>query len=131
MPSTDFNKFSYLVVDDDALARDLLGSTLTFIGATQVFFAQDDASACRLAQQSRPDFVLLDIYMPGTDGWALLVKLRQVLPLAAILMVTGSTRNADFNKSMEQHVDGFCIKPVMPDVLKKALVRAWERRQRA
>jgi DNA-binding NarL/FixJ family response regulator len=129
MPSIDLNKCSFLVVDDDDLARDVIGNTLNFIGATQVFFAEDGASAYRLAQANQPDFVLLDLYMPELDVWDLLKKLRQVLPRAAMLMVTGSHRNADFIESLHQQVDGFCIKPVMPDVMEKALIGARQRRQ--
>jgi CheY-like chemotaxis protein len=129
MTNIDIGKFSYLVVDDDDLAREVIGATLTRIGATQVLFAEDAKSAFRMAQQHRPDFILLDIYMPDMDGWALLEKVRLVLPQVAVLMVTGSHQRTDFTQSMEQQVDGFCVKPVMPDVMEKALITARRRRQ--
>jgi DNA-binding NarL/FixJ family response regulator len=129
MTNNDIQKYSYLIIDDDELARDVLSNTLNFIGATQLFFAEDAATAYRLAQQHRPDFILLDIYMPEVDGWALLDQLRQVAPQAAIVMVTGSHQQADFAQSMQQRVDGFCIKPVMPDVMRKSLINARRRKQ--
>jgi len=46
-------------------------------------------------------------------------------------MVTGSVLPADFNKSMNQRVDGYCIKPVLPEILRKTLVNASSRRQAA
>jgi CheY-like chemotaxis protein len=131
MTNNDFGKFSYLVVDDDDLAREVIGATLTRIGATQVLFAEDAKFALRMVQQHRPDFILLDIYMPDVDGWALLEKVRVVLPHVAVLMVTGSHQRTDFTQSMEQQVDGFCVKPVMPDVMEKALITARRRRQAA
>lgn len=131
MTKNDIDQFSYLVVDDDDLSLDVIGATLTRIGATEVFFAEDANAALRMAQQHRPDFVLLDIYMPEIDGWSLLERLRQVLPQAAVLMVTGSRQQSDFRQSMEERVDGFCIKPVLPDVMTKALINARQRRQSA
>jgi CheY-like chemotaxis protein len=131
MTKSEFGNFNYLVVDDDDLSQEVLAASLRSLGGQKIFFANDSASACQLAQWHRPDFVLLDIYMPGLDGWALLKQLRQLLPKASILMVTGSRLPADFNKSMDQRVDGYCIKPVMPDVMEKALIGARQRRFQA
>jgi CheY-like chemotaxis protein len=117
-----------LVVDDDEFSRDLIVSALTQIGATQCHCAEDSEAALRLATQHRPDFVLLDIYMPGADGWSVLDSLRRALPNVVVLMITGSIRPSDFSKSMEKHVDGFCIKPVRSAILLKALTQARENR---
>ncbi len=121
-------QFSYLVVDDDPVASELLGSTLSHMGAERMFFAPDAAVALRLAQQHRPDFILLDLYMPEVDGWTALDQLRQVAPQAAVVVVTGSHQTADFMQSMDERVDGYCIKPVLPDLMEKALTNARARR---
>lgn len=129
MANNEIGKFSYLVVDDDELSREVIGGTLNRLGANTVFFAEDAKTALRMAQQHRPDFVLLDIYMPEVDGWMLLDQLRQLLPPVAVLMVTGSRHPEDFTQSMDQRVDGYCVKPVMPDVLEKSLLSAHRRKQ--
>lgn len=129
MSNNEIGKFSYLVVDDDGLSREVIGATLNRLGANTVFFAEDAKTALRMAQQHRPDFVLLDIYMPEVDGWMLLDQLRQLLPPVAVLMVTGSRHPEDFTQSMDQRVDGYCVKPVMPDVLEKSLLSAHRRKQ--
>ncbi len=131
MPQNKLNQFKYLVVDDDNMASDLIGSTLNHLGAQQIVFAEDGPNALRLAQQQRPDFILLDLYLPEEDGWVLLDQLRRVAPQAAVVMVTGSLLTSDFMQSMEQRVDGYCIKPVMPDVMEKALVNARKRKSAA
>jgi DNA-binding NarL/FixJ family response regulator len=83
--------------------------------------ATDSETAIRLARQHKPDFVLLDIYMPEVDGWTFLSQLRKTMPNAVVIMITGSGKPADFKKSMAQTVDGYCIKPVSPGVMQRAL----------
>jgi len=131
MATQDLDPFSFLVVDDDPLASDLLGSTLAHMGARNLFFAQDAAAAQQLAQQHRPDFILLDLYMPDVDGWAALEHLRRAAPQAAVVVVTGSHFTADFMQSMDERVDGYCIKPVMPDLMAMVLTNARARRSLA
>ncbi len=128
MTKTELSECSYLVVDDDDLQCEFVSAVLERIGATQVFTANDADRACSLAQQHKPDFVLLDIYMPQVDGWALLDRLRRIQPGIVAIMVTGSHTPADFGKSMDQRVDGFCIKPVLPDIMRKTLGNARKRR---
>ena len=125
----DLSEYSVLVVDDDEFARDVIVGMLGRIGCRRIFQAQEAEAACQIAQRERPDFVLLDIYMPRVDGWALLERLRRIIPGVVVVMVTGSNLPADFEKSMGQRVDGFCIKPVLPDIMLKTLQRARLRRQ--
>ncbi len=126
---SSWSQTSFLVVDDDEFACEVLTGVLRHLGASRVTSASDGDSALRLASQLRPDFVLLDIYMPQDDGWILLGQLRRALPNAAIIMVTGSGMQADFLKSMDEHADGFCIKPVSSEIMNKALLSAQRRRQ--
>ena len=129
MAQFDFGKCSYLVVDDDDLSQMVVGDALGHIGASQIHYAQDSSTAYRLAKQHRPDFILLDIYMPDANGWTLLPQLRQAAPGAVVVMVTGSNRPADFFQSMDEKADGFCVKPVLPDVLENALLSSRQRHQ--
>ncbi len=131
MTEDEIGKFSYLIVDDDDFSHEVLTGVLASLGAKQINSAMDGESALRLARQLRPDFILLDIYMPNIDGWAVLDQLRSALPQVVVVMVTGSVLPADFNKSMNQRVDGYCIKPVLPEILRKTLVNASSRRQAA
>lgn len=131
MADNDIGNCSYLIIDDDDFSQDVMTSVLNGLGASQISSAMDGETALRLARQLRPDFILLDIYMPGIDGWAVLDQLRQILPTVAVVMVTGSVQPADFTKSMDQRVDGYCIKPVMPGILHKTLSSARLRRQAA
>jgi CheY-like chemotaxis protein len=120
----DLRHCSYLVVDDDDFTCQAIANVLSNIGCTRVFAACDAEEAFNIADKKRPDFVLLDIYMPETDGWTLLQRMRQVTPDSVFVMVTSSTQLDDLNESVELRADGYCIKPVVPysfsDILKKA-----------
>jgi CheY-like chemotaxis protein len=126
--SPDLAGASYLVVDDDEFAFEVLAGSLATLGAQKVHYAADAAAAERLARQLRPEFVLLDIYMPEQDGWGLLQRLRQSAPQATVLMVTGSSKPADFGRALKELADGYCVKPVLPNVLQQALLAAYKNR---
>jgi CheY-like chemotaxis protein len=127
--NNEFSQCSFLVVDDDEISGDVIFGVLNSLGATEISYAHNYETALTIAKQQRPDFILLDIYMPEVDGWAILDKLRGILPSAAILMITSSVDPLDFKKSMDERVDGYCIKPVMPDIMRKSLQSARKRRQ--
>ncbi len=129
MNDSSFEQFSFLVIDDDDFSCEIVSSAVSAIGGTRIHCANDSQSALSLAKQHHPDFVLLDIYMPQTNGWTLLGQLRRVAPNATIVMVTGSSAPADFRKSMDEEADGYCIKPVSSIIMRKTLMGARQRRQ--
>lgn len=128
MAAADFSQKKFLVVDDDEFAREYVENVLRSIGCDDIFSAIDGHSTLTALRIHRPDFVLLDIYLPGMDGWGLLEEIRHLLPSAAVIMITGSTLPADFSRSMGQRVDGYCIKPVLPDLMRGVLQKALARR---
>jgi PAS domain S-box-containing protein len=75
-----------LVIDDDALARDLVIRFLEKNGLHAVG-AADGATGLRLARERRPDVITLDIVMPGMDGWAVLSALKNDPSTAEIPVV--------------------------------------------
>jgi CheY-like chemotaxis protein len=128
MADLNLGRYTYLVVDDDEFSRDLIVAVLGHLGCNAVHCASDSHAAIVLARQHNPDFVLLDIYMPEVDGWTFLAKLHKTMTSAAVIMITGSGKTADFKKSMTETVDGYCIKPVSPGVMQRALEGAMLRR---
>ena len=84
-----------LVVDDDASARELLARTLEREGFTAVQAASGD-EGLRLARATDPDAILLDVMMPGLDGWAVLRALKADPALAPIpvVMLSGAVQRA-------------------------------------
>jgi CheY-like chemotaxis protein len=87
--------------------------------------AYDAAAAWAVAKSEKPDVVLLDIGLPGVDGWELARRLRAEPTLAGIqfIAVTGRHTKADHEKSAAAGFLGHLVKPVDPDYLRGLLVR--------
>jgi len=78
-----------LIADDQRVVRDGLDMLVALIDGVEVVgTACDGAEAVRLAHAHRPDVVLMDLRMPGTDGIAATADLRQWLPATRVLVLT-------------------------------------------
>lgn len=101
-----------LVADDDPTARLLLRAALEQSGFT-VSDAADGNQALALAQKRPPELVLLDVDMPGLDGFAVCRTLRQQrgeeLP---IIMVTGMEDMASIEQAYQAGATDFIAKPI-------------------
>jgi CheY-like chemotaxis protein len=101
-----------LVTDDDPTQRDLLRQVLGPLGFI-ILSAQDGPSCLSLAQHCRPDLFLLDISMPGMDGWRIAEALRAAgHHHARILMISASALEAHGPPLAQIHHDGYLMKPV-------------------
>lgn len=98
-----------LVVDDDATARDVLESFLSAKGH-RVQTAADGHAALKRFQSDPPDVVLLDVMMPGMDGWEVLevIRARSQVP---VLMVTAKDATDDVVRALSGGVDDYIVKP--------------------
>ncbi len=77
-----------LVVDDEESIRKSLKGILEDEGY-RVLLAEDGHSALSLVEEEVPDAVLLDIWLPGKDGMAVLEELRQAWPVLPVVMISG------------------------------------------
>ena len=78
-----------LIVDDEPSVRDVLAEYFTEQGY-EVTTAESGVDALRGLPDSRPDLVLLDVRMPGIDGFETLRRLRAVAPGVSVIMVTAN-----------------------------------------
>lgn len=69
--------YRVLIVDDDNDTVELMGELLSRVDDFEVLTATSGASAIDIAVQKRPDAVVLDLVMPGTDGLSVLRALRR------------------------------------------------------
>ena len=103
---------SILVVDDTQTDRELASQVIKSAGH-QVQVASNGSEAMTLAAQFKPDLILLDIVMPGQDGFATCRKLKKDPSTAAIPVVIVSTKSGDADKfwAQKQGADGYLTKP--------------------
>src|SRR5436190_690530 len=92
-----------LVVDDIAANRNVLGETLEKENF-EVLLAPDGESALKVAQKAKPDLILLDVMMPGLDGFETCRRLKANAATSSIPVIFISAQNE--TKSM---VTGFQV----------------------
>ncbi|BAF58631.1 MAG: response regulator transcription factor [Pelotomaculum sp.] len=116
-----------LVIDDDRKITAMLRRCLVFEGF-EVQTAAGGEEGLRLAAAWKPDLVVLDVLMPGTDGWEVCRRLRAGSSLP-ILMLTAKDEVADRVKGLDLGADDYLVKPFALEEL-LARIRALLRRSR-
>ncbi len=102
-----------LVVDDGLANRELVQAYLSGLDC-EVRLASDGASALGQIQQEPPDLVLLDVQMPGMDGYEVCRRIKagpggRLLP---VVMITALNQTDDRVRALESGADDFMSKPV-------------------
>ncbi len=110
-----------LIIDDDATVHDLLRRTLSREGF-RVEGAADGASGVERARELRPDVILLDVLMPGIDGWSVLSSLKADADLGDIPVVM-VTMIDDRRLGFSLGATDYLTKPVDPPRLVNVLRR--------
>ncbi len=114
-----------LLVDDHRLVRSGVHALLDAGDGLQVVGEAGDAGeALRLAAQLRPDVVLLDVHLPGVGGIDAVQALRDVVPRAAVLMLSVSDDAADLAAALRSGAQGYLLKTCDADELVGAVRRA-------
>jgi two-component system phosphate regulon response regulator PhoB len=121
---------SVLIIGDDVRVSNLIRDTLAIDGlaASQVFTAD---AALRHVEQETPALVVIDLHLPGIDGWELCRQLRrhpraECIP---IVFLSAEVSEADKVAGLELGADDYVSKPFSPREL-RARVRALLRRAR-
>ncbi len=102
-----------LLVDDDPDLVRLMTAQLRASGF-EVVSAGDGASAIMSARRQRPDAILLDIGLPGGDGYLVMRRLRALAPFAGvpIIVITGRTLSPEEEQQVKSQAQALLYKPV-------------------
>lgn len=113
-----------LVVDDNTDAAQSLSLLLRSWGH-HARVAYDGLAALREVEANPPDVVLLDIGLPGPDGYEVARRLRQGPAGAALVLIalTGYGQESDRRRAREAGFDHHLLKPVEPGRLREVLMR--------
>ena len=110
-----------MVADDHELLQAAIARVVDDAGVTVVAAAGDRATILERAMETRPDVLLLDLAIPGTDGLQLLGELRPRLPDTRIVILTASRSDADMLDALARGADGFLTKDASPEAIRRSL----------
>ncbi|NHC15599.1 response regulator transcription factor [Motilibacter deserti] len=99
-----------LVVDDEPNIRELLSASLRFAGF-DVTTAADGQQALSLAESARPDLVVLDVMMPGLDGFGVLRRMRENGSRVPVVLLTAKDATEDKIGGLTLGADDYVTKP--------------------
>jgi PAS domain S-box-containing protein len=101
-----------LIVDDNVDAAEAMGELLQILGH-EVALAKDGPAALTAAAAAPPDLILLDIGLPGMDGYEVAARLRAAgHTRASVVALTGYGREEDLQRSRKAGFDDHLVKPV-------------------
>lgn len=110
-----FMKLNVLIVEDEALMRDVIKDYFEDAGY-EVSEAEDGLTALELVEEKDFDLILLDIMLPGVDGFSVCRKIRKTKDVP-IIMITARSDEDDKLTGYEFGADDYVTKPFSPKVL--------------
>lgn len=115
-----------LIVDDNHELLDLMTDSLTLLGDYTVLTADNGADGLERAIESRPDCMVIDVKMPGLDGYQLVRALRGDPATAAMPLVILTALSQDHYRfaGMLVGADQYLTKPIKPPELITAIQEA-------
>jgi CheY-like chemotaxis protein len=113
-----------LIAEDNPVNRELLRELLEMRGY-EVFEACDGVQALAMVAQVCPHLLVLDLGMPGLDGFGVIRKLRadHAHPKLPVLAATAYAMRGDREKVLEAGFDGYISKPINPAALTEEVDR--------
>lgn len=102
-----------LIVEDNAILREMIRRRLMRRGY-DLLLADDGARGLAVIQAEKPDLVLLDMSLPGMDGWTVAGKVKEKAETAhiPIIALTAHAMRGDRQRALEAGCDDYVSKPI-------------------
>ena len=104
-----------LTIDDDPAMTELIGLLLRSFGL-EVVSANDGEEGLKLARTENPDLIMLDLTMPGVDGWIVCKTIRSFSKVPVIIL-SALDDPAIISSALDAGADDYMVKPVPSSVL--------------
>jgi CheY-like chemotaxis protein len=113
-----------LIADDKETGRELVRTVLEALGY-EIFEASDGVEALGCARRIHPDLVILDLHMPGLDGFGVIKELRNDESFAhtPVIALTASAMQGDRQRALASGFTGYISKPVSLKTLRSEIER--------
>lgn len=123
-PKIDPAQVKVLIVDDiplNVLLIDKMLSRFKF----HILKANSGADALRIVESERPNILLLDLMMPGIDGYQVTEQVRRMVPKEEmpIIILSALNSNDDIGRAMALGADDFITKPIIMDRLHNCVIK--------
>jgi CheY-like chemotaxis protein len=102
-------RMSFLITDDSSAMRSMIRAMIADISG-DVFEAEDGARSLQAYEDHHPDWVLMDLMMPGMDGLAATEKMVQAHPEARVIIVTHQDRGVFREAARVAGAKGYVLK---------------------
>ena len=114
-----------LIIEDDPDIQRLVGLRLKKNGF-DVAYASDAITSMTIARKEQPDVIILDLGLPGGDGYVVMERLRALAALATVPVIVVTARDPSTNRerSIAAGATMFLSKPIDFDALESAVARA-------
>jgi diguanylate cyclase (GGDEF)-like protein len=107
-----------LIIDDDPIVIETI--EILFDSNVTVLSAENGADGVKIAAAEEPDLILLDVKMPGTDGYETCQQLQQLPNIAdvPIIFLTAKNEATDEAMGLELGAIDYIVKPIVPQIIK-------------
>lgn len=110
-----------VIVEDHALVRTGLRTSLRALGIHIAGEAEDGIAALELIRDVRPDLAVIDLGLPGKDGVAVTREIKASEPAPRVVILTMRERDAEVMAAVTSGADGYCVKSSGQDVFADAV----------
>jgi len=112
------NKAKILIVDDDALNRIILEKTLS--DEHEIYLVTSGEEALAFVKHTQVDLIILDIMMPGMNGYDVLVELKEssLSHAIPIIFISANSSHEDEAKGLELGAMDYIVKPFCASIVK-------------
>ena len=108
-------KYRILLVDDSFYMRTMLKNMLSDAGYTIVGEAADGETALRMAKETNPDLITLDLILPDNTGLDVLKGIKGDNPNLKVIIVSAVGQEAIVNEAIENGAQAYIVKPFAED----------------
>ena len=119
-----------LIIEDEPEIRLILAMSLQHSGVFEPILAKDGVEGIEIAQQEKPDLILIDVVMPRMDGYATcrVIKENPALRDIPVIFLTAKTDRKEVDRAIKAGACGYLAKPFDPlllaDQIKKIAEKA-------
>ncbi len=107
-------EYKILYIEDEPINIELVKGILAPYDHIHLFSARDATTGIEMTEALTPDLIMLDIHLPGTDGYGILkiLKEKQLIKNTPVIAVTAQAMKGDREKGLEEGFDDYLTKPL-------------------